>query len=211
MKRQRRIMTAITALMMCICSAIAFTGCGTPSPSDTAKTFLDALKAQDTETMATVYAAKDLDVENGLFGDTSEEDTLLSGESFEKLFMDKILDFDYTITNEKIDGDKATVTVEITTYPMGDTFTQVYGELMTQIWGLAFSDASDEDVNAVIEGIFTKHWNAMTEKTYKGSADLTLSKTDDGWQVDEIKDDSDFLNAVTGNMVKVIEALDEEE
>lgn len=207
----KKAITIITALMICIFGAMALTGCGTPSPSDTAKTFLDALKAQDTETMASVYAGKDLDVENGLFGESDEEDTLLSGESFDKMLMEKILDFDYAITNEKIDGDKATVTVDVTTYPMGDTFSQIYADMMTQIWGLAFSDASDEQTNAVIEGIFTKHWQEMTEKTYKGTADLSLTKTEDGWKVDEIEDDSDFLNVLTGNMVKVIEALDEEE
>ena len=208
----KKAITIITALMMCICGAMALTGCGEPSPSDTAKTFLDALKAQDAEAMTAVYAGEGLDVEGGLFGEESDdEESLLSGETLEEALLKKILDFDYEITNEKIDGDKATVTVDVTTYPMGDTFSQIYADLMTQIWGLAFSDASDKEVQTVIDGIFTKHWDAMTEKSYKGTADLSLTKTEDGWKVDEIDDDGDFFNVLTGNMVKVIEALDEEE
>ena len=40
---------------------------------------------------------------------------------------------------------------------------------------------------------------------------LNLTKGDNGWTVDELESDGDFVNAACGNLVEIIDSLNSEE
>lgn len=217
-------MTKHIAIILAVITAIFFlSSCSsTPSPTETADTFLQALKAQDGEKMATVYSAEKLDLlETAAESseESSEESTDTGLEAvYEEQMMPKMLDFDYEISNEQINDDKATVDVKFTTYRIGDAFTSFFGEYISQAFMLAFSDVSEEELDSLATTLLSGKLADLTEKTYEKTATLSLTKVDGKWMVDEIQTGDDIIDALTGglvtafsNMENAFSAWDEEE
>lgn len=201
-------------MAFCLLALVALCGCGGPTPTETADTFLSAIKAQDEEAIKTVYAGEDFDLmgdvsKNGYGDENDDSSDLLSGEDMTEMFMSKLLDFDYELSNEKIDGNKATVDVKITTYEIGNAFSSFMTDYFSQALTLAFSGASDEQIEKVADNILTEKFTELKSKDYTGTATLKLVKKDDVWKVAEIGDDAEFLNVLSGNMVKTLENLEE--
>ena len=204
----------IIAILMCVLCAVMFTGCGGPSPTEVTTNFLDAVKYENTETIKTVYAGKTLDLLNSTIADDvkTDDDSESKDESKEEkaLFKSvkaKILDFDYEIGEEKIKDDKATVEVTIKTYNLGNALTESFGSYMSQAIALAFSDTSDEDMTKLFISILQSKIDACSDKNYSKTVKVPLTKTDDGWKIDKIKDDSDLMNALSGGLVDAADTL----
>ena len=53
--------------------------------------------------------------------------------------------------------------------------------------------------------------NKLKEKSYSSTVKLNLTKGDNGWTVDELESDGDFVNAACGNLVEIIDSLNSEE
>ena len=192
-------------------------GCGPkiPTPTETTDSFLQALKSQDAEAIAGVYDGMDVDLleaasdsaeDNETDGDSETTDTGLEA-VYEEQMLPKMLDFDYELSNEQIDGDKATVDVKITTYRIGDAFTAFFGDYISQAFMLAFSDASEEDLDALATTILSGKLADLSEKTYEKTATLSLSMKDDKWVVDNIEDSDEFLDAITGGLVTSMKTM----
>ena len=204
----------LIVVALCFALSISLCGCGdkAPTPTETADTFLTAVKAQDTETIKTVYEGETIDMLASLDEDEEEsdgEDSLLSDEYFEKTLLPKMLDFDYELSNEKIDGNKATVDVKITTYDIGSAFTAFMADYFTQAITMAFEGASDEEIEKLANTTFESKMAELKEKTYSETVTLNLVNKDDVWKVAKIDDDSEFLNALTGNMIKALDQIEE--
>ncbi len=205
-----------------------FSGCGsTPSPTETTDTFLQALKTQDVETLASVYAEAELDlldaaaesVESEEAEDAEEaaEDTGLT-KVYEEQMLPKMLDFDYELSNEQINGDKATVDAKITTYRIGDACTAFFSEYISQAFMLAFSDVSEEELDSLATTLLSGKLADLTEKNYEKTVTIALTKVDGKWVVDTIQPGNDAIDAITGglvtafsNMEDAFAAWDEEE
>lgn len=187
---------AVMTFSLCSCSS-------SPTPTETVDAFLTAIKTQDSEGMKAVYPDGDL---NEMYDAAEFEEGI---DELGPLLLEKLLAFDYEITEEKIDGEKATVTVDITTYALGTAFTDFMSEYMTQAFALAFSDASDEEIEALATTLFENEINKLTEKNYTDTVDIALSQTDDGWVIDEIEEDDDFYNALTGGIIDAVESINE--
>ena len=202
-----RTMTKHIAIILAVFTALFFlSGCSsTPSPTETTDIFLQALKAQDGEKMATLYSGTDLDLleaaaESG--EESSEESTDTGLETvYEEQLLPKMLDFDYEISNEQINEDKATVDVKFTTYRIGDAFTAFFGDYISQAFMLAFSDVSDEELDSLDTTILSGKLADLTEKTYEKTVTLSLTKVDGKWMVDKIQDGDDIIDALTGGLV----------
>ena len=211
MKRKLLVITA-TMVMIAVLS-----GCGPkiPTPTETTDSFLQALKSQDAEAIASVYDGTDVDLleaasdsaeDNETDGDSETTDTGLEA-VYEEQMLPKMLDFDYELSNEQIDGDKATVDVKITTYRIGDAFTAFFSDYISQAFMLAFSDASEEDLDALATTILAGKLADLSEKTYEKTATLSLSMKDDKWVVDNIEDSDEFLDAITGGLVTSMKTM----
>ena len=210
------------ATILAVAAAIFFLGgCSSnPTPTQTADTFLQAIKSQDSEAMAGVYAGGEVDLLDAAAESEDETEATDTGltQVYEEQMLPKMLDFDYEFSNEQIDGDKATVDVKITTYSIGDAFTSFFSDYISQAFILAFSDTSEEELDALATTLLSGKLADLTEKSYEKTATLSLTKVDDKWVVDELEPGSDIVDALTGglvtsfsNMENAFSAWDEEE
>lgn len=197
--------------------AIILSGCGTTAPKNVADNFLQAVKNHDKEALAKSYVYDTFDVLTEI--QTSEKSADLKNSAFtdtiDKEFLPKLTEFEYTIDNEKIDGDKATVDVHFKTYQLGSAFTEFYSEFISQAMSLAFSNPSDEQIDALATNLITSKASSLTEKTYEKTVPLTLIKKDGQWVVDDIngENNKDVLNAMSGGltdaMVNMLKAFNQ--
>jgi len=208
MRSKRGIVIALIAvLLVCMCSCSKI-----PTPTETADAFLTAIKEQDTETLATVYADDKFDLLDEAAGtDESEEVVDETGltKVFDEQMLPKMLDFDYELSNEQIDGDKATVDVKFTTYKMGDAFTAFFSEYLSQALILAFSDTSEEELDAMATTLLSGKIADLDEKNFEKTATLSLSMKDDKWVVDEVEPASDVVDALTGGLVTAFNGMED--
>ena len=140
--------TCITCLLLSV--IMLFNACSfQKSPTEVATSFIEALKAQDEETLAKVYSG-DWSEDGGLTSTLNSTDLGgMSKETAEK-FIAKVLEFDYTYGEETINDDKATVDVTITTY----NFTSMLSDMLTDLYSkaieLAFSGLTEEELEKQI-------------------------------------------------------------
>ena len=193
------------AVILAVFTTVFFlAGCSsTPTPTQTSDTFLQALKAQDSETMADVFAGEKIDLLDAVSDEEEDTEAADSGltKIYEEQMVPKMLDFDYELSNEVIDGDKATVDVKISTYRIGDAFTAFFSDYLSQAFILAFSDASEEDLDTLATTILTGKLADLTEKSYEKTATINLTNKDGKWVVDMLDTNDDFLDAVTGGLL----------
>ncbi|MDO4518312.1 MAG: hypothetical protein Q4B78_03785, partial [Bacillota bacterium] len=92
------------AIILCAALLIMLTACGTPSPTDVTKSFLDGVKAQDTEAVGNVYEAggdfalSSKELSDAMIEEGDEGNDILK--DFSDDFTAKLLDYDYEITDE---------------------------------------------------------------------------------------------------------------
>lgn len=187
-------MRKIIAVLMIAVMAFGLCSCGsTVSPTDTVDQYLKAYKAKDTETMQAVYSG-----EAQAF-DESE----IAG--YGDLVLEKILDFDYAIVEESIDGEKASVKVDITTYPMGKAFEAAAEEMILAALESSFGDLSEEEASERSLKALNEEFEKLNEKNYKSTCVIKLTLVDDVWMIDEIKEGSAFSKAIFGGMIEATE------
>ena len=155
--------------------------CSGPKPSEVAKTFLEGIKKQDEKVVTDVYSLGKLDILGASYKkDTSKNEEGDKDPKMDKLFneqlLPKMLDFEYETSNEKIDGDKATVDVNIKTYRVGDTISSFFGEYMSQAFALAFLDVSEDRLDALAVSILSVKIADFKEKTFEKTVTLQMSK-----------------------------------
>lgn len=192
--------------LFCILFVFSLSGCGEKSPSDVVKEALDAAKEKDTKTVNSIYLGKDLDF--GALVNESSTGTELSQES-QALLAEKLLDFDYTIDKEEIKGDKATVTVSITTYDFASATRTFFSDALSQAFSLAFSGASEEEMTQATEESLNNALSELTEKTKIQTATLFLTKGDEGWAVDDFTKNTKFIDAITGGAYSVFTEMED--
>ena len=212
---KRKNMIRHVGIILAVFAAVFFLGAcsSTPSPSETIDTFLKAMKSQDGEMMVDVYSGGEMDLLKAASNsddETSEESSDTGLEAvYEEQMLPKMLDFDYEISNEQIDGDKATVDVKFTTYRIGDAFTAFFSDYISQAFVLAFSDVSEEELDSLATTLLSGKLADLTEKTYEKTVTISLTKIDDRWMVDKIQDGDDIIDALTGGLVSAFSNMEE--
>lgn len=189
---------ALCALCMALLSVLV--GCGsTQTPTQAADTFMQSLKSSNNN----VTSVQDI------FGSTNvtgEEGNDLVDTQVEDLIVQKLLDFDYTIGNESINGDTATVQVTIKTYNLGDAFTSFFTDYMQQALVMAFAGGTQEQIEELGLQILEEKVNSMP-KDYESTIPLNFDKVNGEWQVEDINDQENFVNALTGGYLTALEEL----
>ncbi len=206
----KKILKVVSTVALSVCLMISFCACGTPSPTDTVDTFLSAVKAQDQETVKSVYVGKNFSIlENIDEEDTDSEDGESTDDPLEKQMQEKVLDFEYTLSNEKINDTKATVDVEFKTYEFGKALTKIMEEYMEKALPLALSGASQEELEKIMNDTIEEEIGALTDKTYTEKTTINLVQKDGVWKVAEIDDEGEVMNAISGNLLNSIKEIDE--
>lgn len=168
-------MKKVSILLLALC-LIFMTACGTASPTDALKADLENAKSSPDE----------------IIGQLGEDGF---GEEATQALVDKVLEFDYQLGEEKIDGDKATVETTITTYPFGEIFTSIVGDFVTQAF--ANPDMTDDDASALLDQLLMDALD-KADKTYSKTITIELSQEDGEWVVQE---SDEMSNALTGGML----------
>ncbi len=120
-----------------------------------------------------------------------------------------LTDLDFVIGEEKIDGDTATVQVEITSHDLSTVLGEAFSEYFQQALGMAFSGASDEDLSALFGDIFISKIDAQAEKTHVATTTFNLTKVDGKWKLDKLSDDNIdcLLGGLTSSLNEMSKAL----
>lgn len=168
-------MKKVSILLLALC-LIFMTACGTASPTDALKADLENAKSSPDE----------------IIGQLGEDGF---GEEATQALVDKVLEFDYQLGEEKIDGDKATVETTITTYPFGEIFTSIVGDFVTQAF--ANPDMTDDDASALLDQLLMDALD-KADKTYSKTITIELAQEDGKWVVQE---SDEMSNALTGGML----------
>lgn len=193
----------ILSLLMVFVVTVSLCSCGTPSPTDTVDKFLNGIKTQNNEEIKGIYADEEFEFANEL----NDED----GKELNKVLQEKmfpmLMDFQYTLSNEVIDGNKATVDVTVKTYNFGGAFTNFMSNYLTQAFALAFSDSNESKIDKLAANLLETELTDLTEKTYEETATITLTSTENGWVIDELEDDGEVMNVLTGGIVKSVSSM----
>ena len=168
-------MKKVSILLLALC-LIFMTACGTASPTDALKADLENAKSSPDE----------------IIGQLGEDGF---GEEATQALVDKVLEFNYQLGEEKIDGDKATVETTITTYPFGEIFTGIVADFITQAF--ANPDMTDDDASALLDQLLMDALD-KADKTYSKTITIELSQEDGEWVVQE---SDEMSNALTGGML----------
>lgn len=199
-----------SACMLCACSS-------QPSPSDVTASFLDAMKACDHETIEKTYSGADVSAVDiaallSMAAETSEKADAADGEwsedqmeVFDSLVA-KANEFDYEILGETVDEGAAKVEVKLSAYEIGDALDDAVANYISKAFVLAFSEGSNEEkMQRVFISELDSAVRGLTEKNYVKTIELSLTKTDDGWKVDELSEKQ--LDAMYGGITNSLEAF----
>ncbi len=166
----------ITILLLALC-LVLLAACGEPSPSDALKADIEKAKSSPDEII------------EGIGSDGF-------GEEATQALIDKVLDFDYKLGEEKVDGETATVDLTITTYPLGEIFTNVLSELFSSNLE-ELGAMTEEELTAYMDETLISNLD-KAEKNFETDLTVTLKKQDGKWVVEESEE---FTNALTGGML----------
>jgi hypothetical protein len=199
------------ALSLIIVMVFTLASCGgaqTPAepeePEDTPTmaldTMLKSIQNLDFET-AQQYYSGDMGSLEGMSENASSE----TAEVVDKMLRDA-LNFEYALDNEVIssDGQTATVDIVFTTYNMGEIFKKIIEELTARATvlqeGGMTADQFQTEMNNIVIGIYNDILKTA-EKDLKISLTVNLTKVDGQWKVDDLKDSTEFLDALTGGLI----------
>lgn len=116
-----------------------------------------------------------------------------------KELVEKIQDFDYEVKDEKVDGDAATVKVQITTYNFGTAYKEMYQQVVKDTNSGKLT--SKTDLNDYIYKMMFNKMNALTKKDYKKTVSIQCTKNEDGdWETD-VDTNSDLKDAMLGGIM----------
>ena len=199
------------ALSLIIVMAFTLASCGgaqTPAepeePEDTPTmaldTMLKSIQNLDFEA-AQQYYSGDMGSLEGMSENASSE----TAEVVDKMLRDA-LNFEYALDNEVIssDGQTATVDIVFTTYNMGEIFEKIIEELTARATvlqeGGMTADQFQTEMNNIVIGIYNDILKTA-EKNLEISLTVNLTKVDGQWKVDDLKDSTEFLDALTGGLI----------
>ena len=198
------IILTFTLLLLVSCGKAEKSG-----PEASADAFLQGIKQGDTEAIGKVYAGEDFDLDGSFASIEALAGSVEGGQEAMDTLLTKLQDFDYKITGSEIDGDKATVDVEITTYDFGGMMTDFLTDYLIESSTMTLKGESSEEMKKAAVKMFTEALDSLTEKDRKGEAALHLTKTGDTWKVDALAPDSDFLNVLSGGLSQSVLDLSE--
>ena len=221
-------MKKVTALLLAIVAtaalAIGMVGCSgpapspEPTPSDAVTGLLDAVKAQDAEAFAKYYAGEapeSLDFKAMMESEESFKELSDEQKAMIETIVNKVLDFDYAVDNEQVDGDKATVDVTFTTYDFAGTVETLMGTIMSEAMSMQATGDTDQAAaeQAALESI-QKVLDGLTSKDVSSTVTVDVAKDAEGnWKVSEITDEERAMkigDAVLGGLVTKLQGLMEQ-
>lgn len=201
-------------LCIILIASLAFTmfSCGKPgsagddlTPALTADAFLKALKAGDMDLLQQYYEG---DVSDFSLEEEIDDPVLLA---LVQQMIEKILDFDYTLDNEQINGSSATVDVLFKTYDFEGILKDLTGSIFSNIMSLGIFNMSEEDIEKKIYDVLSDELSEAlksAEKTKDANVTIKLVKKSGKWMVKDMNRTDDLMHALSGGISKFAEDLE---
>lgn len=171
-------------LVLIILSAgMVMVGCKSESPTDVVNTYFEQIKKGDSEEAGNLIESTISQAEEGT-DDKSDESSNKAVEESLELYISKI---DAKVLSEKIDGDNATVEVEL----IGPNYSNLLLEVIEESIADAFSGTNIDD-EYMGQKLLEK---VKSSKSETRTGEVNLIKEDKEWK---IKSDDDVLNLFLG-------------
>lgn len=173
-----------------------------PSPEAVTRAFLDGIKSDDHEMIKAAYEGDDFNIKEVAFivsedSDASDDSLDWQAEVREESLYPRLMDFDYEIADIKTDGDKATVTIDLTGYNIGAMYGKSISDFFDEAYKMAFAGASNEQLQALLVSKVRTNLETLTTKEYKKSTDIQLIKDENTWLVKTINREDEVTNVLT--------------
>ena len=186
MKKKTLLIVSMLVLVM-----FALTACGGKSPKNVVEDNLKQIKTEKTSSNV-----------SKLFNDKTLEQKY--GKEYNK-FIKKVQDFDYEVKDEKVDGKKATVKVEIKTYDFGAAYKTTYDTVVSDAKSGKITTSTD--VKDYVYNLMFQNLNSVKDKSYKKTVTINCTKNDKGEWTTDINSNVDFLDAMMGGMFTAIKSV----
>ena len=186
MKKKTLLIVSMLVLVM-----FALTACGSKSPKSVVEDNLKQIKTEKTSSNV-----------SKLFNDKTLEQKY--GKEYDK-FIKKVQDFDYEVKDEKVDGKKATVKVEIKTYDFGAAYKTTYDTVVSD--AKSGKITATTDVKDYVYNLMFQNLNSIKDKSYKKTVTINCTKNDKGEWTTDINNNVDFLDAMMGGMFTAIKSV----
>ena len=186
MKKKTLLIVSMLVLVM-----FALTACGSKSPKSVVEDNLKQIKTEKTSSNV-----------SKLFNDKTLEQKY--GKEYDK-FIKKVQDFDYEVKDEKVDGKKATVKVEIKTYDFGTAYKTTYDTVVSD--AKSGKITATTDVKDYVYNLMFQNLNSVKDKSYKKTVTINCTKNDKGEWTTDINSNVDFLDAMMGGMFTAIKSV----
>ena len=185
-------MKKLCALALALLLAMSLAACGSgggneSKPETVVTEFCEALKALDGEKANACLAAP---LPEGSF---SDEAALPEDIPNAQAIVDQVYSWaaqmTYTLGEVTVDGETATVPVQITYVDAVDVFTEALGEYFLQAFGLALTGADEEQLTQLMMDLLKEKMETVYTST--GEADLTFTcrRIDGQWKIAALTDD----------------------
>ena len=186
MKKKTLLIVSMLVLVM-----FALTACGSKSPKSVVEDNLKQIKTEKTSSNV-----------SKLFNDKTLEQKY--GKEYDK-FIKKVQDFDYEVKDEKVDGKKATVKVEIKTYDFGAAYKTTYDTVVSD--AKSGKITASTDIKDYVYNLMFQNLNSIKDKSYKKTVTINCTKNDKGEWTTDINNNVDFLDAMMGGMFTAIKSV----
>ena len=186
MKKKTLLIVSMLVMLM-----FALTACGGKSPKNVVEDNLKQIKTEKANTNV-----------SKLFNDNTLEQKY--GKEYDK-FIKKVQDFDYEVKDEKVDGKKATVKVEIKTYDFGAAYKTTYDTVVSD--AKSGKITATTDVKDYVYNLMFQNLNSVKDKSYKKTVTINCTKNDKGEWTTDINSNVDFLDAMMGGMFTAIKSV----
>ena len=186
MKKKTLLTVSMLVLVM-----FALTACGSKSPKSVVEDNLKQIKTEKTSSNV-----------SKLFNDKTLEQKY--GKEYDK-FIKKVQDFDYEVKDEKVDGKKATVKVEIKTYDFGAAYKTTYDTVVAD--AKSGKITATTDIKDYVYNLMFQNLNSVKDKSYKKTVTINCTKNDKGEWTTDINSNVDFLDAMMGGMFTAIKSV----
>ena len=171
----------LLVLAVAIMTMFALIGCGATAPKDVAKKYFEDVSSQTNSSFSKEAMKKQL---GGNRSTANIQDSCLDA------MIDCIAKMEVTVTDEKVDGEKATVNLKV----KGVNLNTLINEAVTEVQSSLSADSSQDE-------IYAKYFELVEKKLKEASleerdAKINLTKSNDEWKVTE--NDADYGFAVWG-------------
>ena len=171
----------LLVLAVTIMAMFALIGCGATAPKDVPKKYFEDVSSQTNSSFSKEAMKKQL---GGNSSTANIPDSCLDA------MINCIGKMEVTVTDEKVDGEKATVNLKV----KGVNLNTLINEAVTEVQSSLSADSSQDE-------IYNKYFELVEKKLKEASleerdAKINLTKSNDEWKVNE--SDADYGFAVWG-------------